>query len=374
MSDQDAVARVLSGKTWDDFCDALKEAGKQILRPEAPATELDRAEGYRYLTRLLRAGLESKLEFSDTDFPGVYSLSHETIKIGADNPDNIYHNITIDGSKEYRIYGRRGTVPYFSWGTKANRYNTDGSMASTGELDSNSLVVEQNGSYEIILSQTRKGKNWLPIAADSTMVLGRQTFTNRHTEVPATVKVECLSRPSKPPPLSAAALEEGLKETAGFVLGTARNFADLSIDFMRKPNDWITTDQEHWYKIGGDPKIFYLHLYWKLELDEALVIESPIPECAFWNIQVDNWWWESLDYRYLPIHVHKANAKYNKDGSVTIVIGETDPGYGNYLDTAGHSSGTLLMRWVDAKSHPIPTCRVVKLDETVESLEGEGDG
>src|SRR5882724_4516823 len=132
MAGQDHVARVISGQAWEDFCDGLKEAGQQILRPEAPATELDRAEGWRYLTRLLRLGLESKLEFADTDFPGVYALSHHTAKIGADNPDNIYFNVTIDGTKEYRLTGKRGTVPYFSWGTKANRYTTDGTMASTG--------------------------------------------------------------------------------------------------------------------------------------------------------------------------------------------------------------------------------------------------
>jgi hypothetical protein len=374
MSESEIEARVLSGKSWEDFCDALKEAGKQVLRPEAPSSVLDRAEGWRYLSRLLRLGLESKLEFSDTDFPGVYALSHETAKIGADNPDNIYHNITIDGSKEYRIFGKRGTVPYFSWGTKVNRYTTDGTMASIGELNSDSLIVEADGTYEIILSQTRKGKNWLPIAPDSTMVLGRQTFLDRKTEIPATAKVERIGGPKHPEPLSAERLERGLQETAAFVLGTARAFADLSADFKRKPNDWITTEQEHWYRIGGDPKIFYLHLYWELEPDEALVIESKVPECAFWNLQVDNWWWESLDYRHLPVHVQKGNAKLNKDGSVMIVIAAKDMGVGNYLDTAGHTAGTVLMRWVDAKSHPIPTCRVVKLSETIESLEGEGDG
>lgn len=374
MSDQDYESRVLSGKSWEDFCDTLKEAGKQILRPEAPATVLDRAEGWRYLSRLVRLGLENKLEFADTDFPGVYALSHETGKIGADNPDNIYHNITIDGAKEYRIFGKRGTVPYFSWGTKANRYTTDGTMVSTGELNSDALIVEPDGTYEIIMSQARKGKNWLPIAADSTMVLGRQTFLDRKTEIPATVKVERIGGPKAPEPLSAEQLDRGLRETAEFVLGTARAFADLSADFMRKPNDWITTEQEHWYRIGGDPKIFYLHLYWKLEPDEALIIEGKPPECAFWNLQVDNYWWESLDYRYLPIHVQKGNAKYNKNGSVTIVIAAEDPGFGNHLTTAGHTSGTLLLRWVSATSHPIPTCRVVKLGETIESLEGVGDG
>jgi acylphosphatase len=57
------------------------------------------------------------------------------------------------------------------------------------------------------------------------------------------------------------------------------------------------------------------------------------------------------------------NAKLNTDGSVTVVIAAKDAGVGNFLDTAGHTSGTILWRWVDAKTHPIPKCRVVKLNE-----------
>ena len=45
MSSDEALAKVLSGRTWEEFCDRLKAAGQVILRPEAPATEIDRAEG-----------------------------------------------------------------------------------------------------------------------------------------------------------------------------------------------------------------------------------------------------------------------------------------------------------------------------------------
>jgi hypothetical protein len=362
-ADTDHLARVLSGKAWEDFCDALKDAGKQVLSAETPATELDRAEGFRYLTRLLRLSLETKLEHADTDFPSLHAMSHATAKIGADNPDNIYHIANIDGSKEYRLKGTRGTAPYFSWGTKANRYATDGTMVSTGEQDSNSLAVEPDGTFEIILSQKKQGKNWLPTAPDSSILVGRQTFLDRSKEIPGSVTIEQINGPKKPKPLTAKQLDEGLQEAMKFVTGTARVFAALSHDFKRRPNDWITTDQEQWQIIGGDPKIFYLHLYWTLKPDEALVIEGAVPDCPFWNVQVDNYWWESLDYRYLPIHVGKGSAKLNSDGTVTIVVAAEDPGVGNYLDTAGHDSGTLLLRWVDAKTHPVPTCKVVKLSE-----------
>ena len=57
MSEHTAQERVLSGEAWVEFCDALKEAGKLVNAPKAPQDDFNRAEGYRYLTRMLRAGL-----------------------------------------------------------------------------------------------------------------------------------------------------------------------------------------------------------------------------------------------------------------------------------------------------------------------------
>ena len=95
--------------------------------------------------------------------------------------------------------------------------------------------------------------------------------------------------------------------------------------------------------------------------DEALVVDvDRIPACDNWNLQVDNYWMESLDYRYLKIHVNKHTAKYNDDGSVQIVISETNPGHPNWLGTAGHRQGTLAFRWIGATDIVQPKTRVVK--------------
>ena len=61
MSPDDSLERVLSGRIWEEFCDRLKAAGDVILRPETPITEIDRAEGWRYLSRLTRVALEMML-------------------------------------------------------------------------------------------------------------------------------------------------------------------------------------------------------------------------------------------------------------------------------------------------------------------------
>ena len=114
---------------------------------------------------------------------------------------------------------------------------------------------------------------------------------------------------------------------------------------------------------GGVPDIAYYHSYWKLAPDEALVIEATPPECEHWNFQLNNYWMESLDYRYYPIHVNKHTANYRTDGSVQVVVAAENKGFDNWIDTVGHEEGTMCGRWVRANEHPEPQTRVVKLSE-----------
>ncbi len=166
---------------------------------------------------------------------------------------------------------------------------------------------------------------------------------------------------SAPEPLTATALEQGLQRAAAFVEGTARTFLRWTEMLLADVNRLATIDQTMFQKAGGDPTIFYLHGYWKLAPDEMLVIDTPIPDCTFWNFQVDNVWFESLDYRHHRIHLNAHNAALNPDGTVTIVVAARDPGFGNWLDTAGHDHGTMLLRWTGAQDHPVPATRVEKL-------------
>ena len=45
---------MLTGKSWDEFCDMLKAAGASLQAPGAPRDAFNQAEGYRYLARLAR--------------------------------------------------------------------------------------------------------------------------------------------------------------------------------------------------------------------------------------------------------------------------------------------------------------------------------
>ncbi len=65
----DSVARILDGRSWEEFCDTLKAAGSVVLSETSPDDPFNRAEGWRYLTRLTRAAFESFVESGDAQAP-----------------------------------------------------------------------------------------------------------------------------------------------------------------------------------------------------------------------------------------------------------------------------------------------------------------
>ncbi|MGH8809463.1 MAG: DUF1214 domain-containing protein [Noviherbaspirillum sp.] len=359
-----AQEQVMPGRTWDAFCDILKRAGNQILRPEAPADAFTRAEGYRYLSRLLRIGLEMHVEFADPDFPGFLVPSHETAKIGADNPDNMYQYARLNGNHDYLVRGQRGSVSYLSFGSQKGGYETDGKMTQTGFIDAQRMQFDADGNFELVLSRTPQAGNWLALEADSNALVVRQTFLDRKAEKPARLTIQRIGSDAKPQPLDPLQLHGGLLKAAHFVENTAKLFADWAAGYQAHANQLPPADQALCQAVGGDPNIFYYHSYWALQEDEALLVEiERVPQCRFWNLQINNYWMESLDYRHHRICINKHGAQLNQHGGVTLVLSHTDPGLPNWLETAGHRVGTLCMRWVEAQELVHPRTRVVKLSE-----------
>jgi len=211
--------RIVTGISWEEFCDQLKLAGAVLMHPGAPRDPFQQAEGVRYLTRLTRAGLGAFVEYSDPAFPVFRRMVHETVKMGADNPDNIYLNAQISGEYEYRITGKRNTIDYVGFFTQNGNYGTTGGLAPCGKIEQDELICDPDGSFEVILSKTPKGKNWLKTEDETTLVMVRQTFADRKTEIPVEVRIENLDGRESPDHLTPSRVDEGL-ETAGHREGT----------------------------------------------------------------------------------------------------------------------------------------------------------
>jgi len=357
----DAGAQIVA--RWERFCDELKGAGRILGRPTTPDDELTVAEGVRHLTRLLRMGLEGNVETFGPRYPVLTRLLDDTKKFGCDNPDTIYASSALDPAATYRITGRRGSVDYLSFTTMAGER---GQARRTGFLDSHALILE-NDKVTITVSVAPAGGNWLPLEPDSNTLSVRQTFLDRNREEPADLTIERLGSHEPPPSLTLAELDRKLAGALGFVNYCATTFTDWTEGYQAHPNQLPPADQAKCLAAGGDPNIYFYRSYWKLEPDQALVIHIPrIPECDTWNLQVDNYWQESMDRRYYTSRINKQSARPDPDGGVTAVIAHRDPGVPNWLDTAGHRLGHFAMRWIRAAEHVDPTTRVCRIDDVAE--------
>ena len=285
MSDESPLDRVMSGKSWEEFCDTLKAAGQVIIAEGSPDNPLDRAEGFRYLSRLTRAALENFLEFADPLAPVLHRPVHETAKIGADNPDNYYQSAAISGAYQYRIRGQRGTIHYLDFGTQSAGVAGTGNSEQAGHLDASTLEMDADGNFEIILScqepGAAKAMNWLPMKPDTTQLIVRQTFLDRNVEKPADLVIERIGGDGKPTAISAESLDTSLKQASGLVLACSSLFSGWAQGFRANhSNELPKFDDSVSMGAGGDPNICYYHSYWELGPEDALVIESEIPETS----------------------------------------------------------------------------------------------
>jgi hypothetical protein len=357
-----AESRLMSGELWSKFCDDLKAAGNDVLRPgiEDP---LDAVEGYRLLTRLLRGALEERLEWAHARNPTLICTCHETIKLVAENPDNIYLGCKLKGDCDYRISGTRGEAKWISFNTFPGGGFGGGGRGTGTTLHEEQLAINADGTFEVILSQREHPGNWLRLEPDTASLTIRQTFHRKHRERAAQIRIERINAiPEPPPTLTADVLE--------FVLGGcvqhARMLTQIGAGWAERnssrPNVFWDAQEDDTKKFM-DPQIKWQMAYLKLQPDEALIVEFTPPQCDYWMIALHNHWMETLDYRYHQIALNNATATAEPDGAIRCVVAHSDPGVPNWLDLAGHVNTVLGVRWVgrNIEKTVVPTTRLVKL-------------
>src|SRR3954451_4972251 len=167
--------KVVDGTAWREFCDLLADAGDAILAPGNPDSPLDRAEGFRMLTRLLRGALESKLEFGRASDPVLVRACHETIKIVGENPDNHYLGASLNGEYDYRIWGTRGEAKRISFNLFSGAGFGGGLPGTDNTMHEEQMHIEPDGTFELAISQLEHPGNWHQSEADTLIIAIRQT-------------------------------------------------------------------------------------------------------------------------------------------------------------------------------------------------------
>jgi len=353
--------RLMSGEAWDEFCDRLKAAGRHILDDEAPDTPLDRAEGFRYLTGLVGAGIESMVKFADPDRPVFYRTPDSAGKWGAENADNQYLWARIRPDATYRVTGVRTNVFDFLLEVKEG-FMQLGDARNFATFTAQELEVESDGTFEIILSAEKHAGNWVPLDPDARYFAIRQYFYDWENEIPIPFEIERVGGEGEAPPLLEPADMARRLDDAG-------EWIDVTI---RVWNEWVAELRANQQRnviapprkfVGGADDIRYGNDAYKLADDEALILESDLPDARYWAFQLVDLWFGSMDYTNRQVSLNGHQARVDADGKVRVVVAHRDPGVPNWLDTAGHLEGILQYRWIWTKTYPVPTARVVKFDQ-----------
>ena len=357
------------------FCDLLKKAGDVILREDLDTSLFDRGEGLRYLSRLLRAGLFSFMENPGPTNPVLRPMP-EGVRMGLDNPDNYYVSASVNPKLEYRIRGKRETIHYLSFAAQNQNFAArDKITGGAGHLNDSELKLDDEGYFEIHVSQKEKPGNWLRMTEHTRQILVRQTFLDRNKEKPIDAEIECLSSDGPPPPLDPDRVPGSLMGSAMYAIGCAQWFADWVMEFLQIAplNHFHLPDPEKHRVMGGDPNVRMWLGMWKLEEDEALVIDVTPPKCHYWNFQLANIWAESFDYENRQVHVNSGHAVYRPDGSLRLIVSHESAGSderdSNWIDTAGHDHGVMALRWVRTQAHPKPEVRLMKIAQVRAGLD-----
>ena len=345
---------------WRAFAGTLADAGDALVWPGLELDDLDRAEGLRYLARLVENAVGAQLATSSPRHPELRLLSNG---FGMDNPDNHYLGAGIDARYDYRVTGRRGRLSYLSFAAQNQGFADPKNITGgAGHLHGDELELDEDGGFTILASQQEQPGSWLRLAPDSTLLLVRQTRADPAVEQWVDVQVECLDVDEPPPPLDPQRTPDRLDMVALYAGAAAGWFVEWVRPWLERPNQFAFADPEEQRRVGGDPNIVAQSAYWSFEPDEALVVEITPPRCAYWNIQLANVWAESLDTRR-PVWRNHTNVVLDDDGVARIVVAHQDPGHPNWLDTAGHRHGTAHIRYVVAETLPPARTTVVPLHE-----------
>jgi hypothetical protein len=99
---------------------------------------------------------------------------------------------------------------------------------------------------------------------------------------------------------------------------------------------------------------------WSLAADEALILAFDAYD-GFWMITSEGMFGNSMDYLYRPVSYTPSRTAVDADGTIRLVLTADDPGYANWIDNQGYTSGVLTFRNVHARHVPDLRTAVVKV-------------
>jgi hypothetical protein len=348
--------------SWRELAASLESAGARVFA--ATDDPAERLEGLRYLAQLVSAALEMKLAKGSVQAPRFTDWMRDYRKFLGDSPDAVYHTAQLSPENEYEISGNRGDAEYLGfmlYGTGINGWNR-----AAANLSSESMTFDPEGNFRILISPRQPATgdaDWLPLESDAHMVMARQYFHGREGKATARFTIRNLDGTGVPP-AAESDVAGGLVEAARFFNDTLDGAIALGELLSGSPNQ-IDPPAGYNPDFGG---VFYPTLdnayfggWFRLEEEEALVVEGAVPDAPYWSLSLQNRWMQSLDYRHHPVALND-RAIRSEGGRYRVIVSHRRPPSGNWLSTAGRREGLLAIRYQLSQDAEAPSMKVVPFD------------
>ncbi len=347
------------GQLWDEFCDALKQAGNALRRDETPKDERTIAEGYRNLVRMVRIGFENTFELSDPATPQLTPMVGRMVQYEGITSDARYLHAFIDGSVTHVIRGSRGEAPLIEFGSYNGKMGIHDPSHLIESITEEKLEVAADGRIEVVLSPEEHTGNWIRTSAKTRYVMIRQYAPEWSDLTPGRFVIEREDGAPAAPPFDLSEIRAGLERTAAFAIGNPIIWAEIS-DYWAgfSVNRFVSqVDADARTDIAPPSGHHFSCGYFDLPEDDALVVTFQPGEAGFWSLGLANYWYETIGYGRRESHLNSGTVKLEPDGSVRVVISHSPPkdsaGTKNWMDPKGHCQGTMVFRWSRPKS-PMP--------------------
>ena len=261
---------------------------------------------------------------------------------GAGNPDAIYHTAALRDDVTYRISGTCGNAEFLSFELFAG-------AAQAGSIAKDDLAADAAGQFEIMFGPTERAGNWLEVVPGTSSLLTREFFGDWASARPGRYQIECLDpAPLDWPPLSADRVEREIRALGDWLVSTVEIFTGAQLKGLAGSRNAFRAEDPR--PDSGLPSIY--HGFWDLAEDECLVIDAAPPPGDYWSVQLANGLWNTLDCANRQSSLNLAQVEREPDGSIRIVLAHRDPGAANWLDTIGHRTGALTLRFTRAGAKP----------------------
>ena len=355
-----------------DYLGDLDLAAKELVHTWKPDDPRYRADIYRQTMMNLSAAYFAHF-YADPEHPD-WMPQQNAVFAQQPNPDTLYLYSPLRGDLSYKISGDRGTCQNLVFSTQhgfSGFVDTIGEMRNIHTFDVRGMHVGPNGEFELVLSQERPAGytgNWAKITPDTDTLMVRYVSQDWVNERDPHLSIECLDKVPLKPRLSIDEIIERIKRMAIYPARADRLFFKMQNDLK----DRIGVNNFDVFIMPGVDFQTYWPAVFEFLPGEALIIETELPEKRpYWNIQVNDPYFNIVEYVYRQSSLNGATAKVSSDGKFRAVVSLEDPGVPNWLDTAGYTEGTLWGRWYNCSSEPKPTLKRVPFDKIRDYLPGD---